>query len=451
MSNHTVSISNSELRRLQNSTREADAKIRKFQNEMEQFKSRVRDEQQKLELQRQNNQRMINTMITSMVEANDSKLQKAGVAVSGAVRTTNNELQAKMDALRVQLGEARGNFNVLAGEFNTIRNQFNEIISAQTAVLTDKKERALFYLNELSDYLNKISQLNPQASFEREFSALKEDLRNAKINFANGDFEATMLVSQDSATDAAALLTKVVVANAELNEVKKEGLSLALDLLTKVEGYDSRYETTIEIDGEEYAFDMNQYSDGMLADIKENLVKKKEALTACDDVKAAYELFEDIVGLQEQLSSCELYAKDEFAKSLGLELTARSIQEMLEDDHFITTSGGFVNGDERANVLMNFENGVGDEVCISIVPDTDPKKPKLIVESFGASSETTKQHVLSVLNDNGYDLSDEKVDNNCHLYSDKERFSSHISQQAGKEIERTRVRNSNAVKSGTYQ
>ena len=184
----------------------------------------------------------------------------------------------------------------------------------------------------------------------------------------------------------------------------------------------------MEIEGEEYDFDMNKYSDGMLEQIKSKLEESKKSLAACEKVEEAYKTYEVIANLEEELNYCEKYARNEFAKSIGLEITSQKVMEILERGNFETTGGGFINGDERESVLLNFENGSGEKVGISLMPSEDAQKPKFIIESFGGNGNVTKASVIYDLQENGYDVSDQTQDGSCHLYNSEEKFEKFVTE-----------------------
>ncbi len=449
MSRNETYVRDAELRRLRYSTRDADRKIRKYKDEMRKFEQQVRDEQKRLDLQMRQHATMLQNSVNSFVTRNNNNLAQLSQSRREGISNVCANLDGKFTALEQSLGRARGDFNLINSEFHSLASDYQQLVNALAQEAAGKKERAQLYLNELSDRLMQMASFTLSDSMKNEYDALSVNLNNAKQNFLNGDYDASMLVSQDASTQATILFSQAVAAQRVLAQTKDDGLRNALDLLTRIESMDTRYDNAITVDGEEYSIDYNAYSNGMLAEIRAELEEAKTNLENCNDVAEACTIFETIESIGAQLDACERYAKDEFAKDLICQQTANRVIDILVDSGYENSQNAYVNDDDRDGYMMTFDNN-GAQVLVTVRPGQNADQPQFVVESFDDPMENAKNGVMSHLSENGIAFDEVKRDHNCQLYADKDRYCTQIAQESRQNRTTIAEQNCRDVKCGTY-
>ena len=456
MSNTKVTVSDYKLRQLQNATRDAQIKIRARQDEADRYREELKREREAYKLEKRCRNDGIKTMLGEISVDFESSVNSSALDENEKTNARNS-VKEKLAAIEASLDDSKNNITDIKSNLSVVSDNFNNLL--QTVSTASSEERASLFAKQLESYLERIEKLEPESFYPEEYEVLKTDLKKSRGNIAVGDYSAAVAGLQDSLTDAIELVSKLVADNALCADTKAEAQTKISELLEKTEFLKDKYNTAIVVEGQEYDYDIQKYSRGLFGDIVKSVNELNERLnnlSGADKLNSTTAALKEALQLEKQLESCEKYARDEFASYMAVRLMSSKLCQLMDDNAWELNSAGYVNQDETGSSIMNFSDGSGNEVTMTVIPDGETIQPTFCVEAFPQdgnpeSGERIKAVVLSELGKQGIQsIGEAQVDTNCHLYRTPDEFEKHISGVAQNSVEDKHGKLKRSVLEGEY-
>lgn len=412
MSSYYTTVSCAEWQRMREAIQAADSYVLRNNEEIARLKELEAQRKQELYRVQQENGRAIERALDVLNTA--YRVATAETEERSLAHTTmqDSEFGTQLKDLRQQASKLSDQTKSALTLAENLAKRYSDAFSVLVAELPKDEARAKKILGELDALLERIRTLHPEIFAPAEYTSL-ETLRTAlSANVASGDFQAAVIVSQNSILNASQLLTQLVVENEQYGiraaEVEKdaEALQSRLDLISAKGGI-----LSIELGEEqlEHDYDIRFWSSGRFDEIdahtQEVAKQIKEAIQAPVGKRALDSLAQVITKLDLQLSSCDAKARNALAGAIAVEHAAQRLYSSLDERGWTLESSGRQDEDSRKPYAMTYEDRTGNTVSVIIASGDQPERPAFFYEAFAESegmAAIVKDGVSAALQEEGF-------------------------------------------------
>ena len=456
MSSYQTYIRNDELSRL----RQQAERVQRAEAEMQRIREQTQARERNISQQYQNNLSSLNRTIQQLGNNNTREMERLRTetrsALGAQAAAFRDQLQREREAARAEIqAERTRTANEIANVNNRIDRtnravdgirratdtiarrvdsmareydrRFNEIAQREAG----NKERAFLHSAELSDLLASIEALKPNKFTDgTEYTDLSSLLDSINQNIENGQYDAALALAQGNILNARHLFATLTVINEEFNDRLRRVRTLQSELRERIESYGDKAGNELIYpgkDGEEFRqqYDINEWSGGMFGRIVARFEEISERLeNAEEDISIDLEEIERISlsleHIEESITECDTFARNELIASYAVEETARTIYQALNDEGYSNVENGFVDGDERKPYPLVFDDGNGNTVSVVVSQGENPEQAVISFETFHDSKEpdeyirrTTRDGINSALRDRGIEIEDVEHRDDC--------------------------------------
>lgn len=396
-----------EIARLSSETRNAlGQQAVNFRQQLEQERNSARAA---IRQERERTDREISA-INNRVGAVEGRVRRAEAAIDGVRRAT--------DAINTRVNSMYADFS----------RRFDAIAQREA----DHRDRANIYLAQLSDLMTTISNLQPERFTDGvQYADLNATMQNIISNIENGQYDAAVSLAQNAIIDASRLVTFLTINNDEFNERLSQIRSEQNRILERIEGFGPSSQNEIEFtdsSGEEYSqtYDINEWSGGLFNELVSEFNAVSERLRNVEndssiDIEELERIGNNLTHIDESITDCDSYARDELIRSYSVEDTARRIYDALSEEGFELGENGFENDDERAPFTLNCEDDAGNTVSVVIASGDAVDKPSFMIEAYTPGDEqdetlraAIKDGVITAITEHGVEVEHTEHRNDCH-------------------------------------
>lgn len=472
-SSHTW-IRNDDLRRIREQATRAQALVQRAENETRRIKEQAKERERIINQQHQANINSLNSTIQQMGRTNAREMENLRTETRETLGAWSANFRRQLDAERANaravLQEERARTN---REISAINSRVSAVESrvqrTETAVAgirratellndrvtdiardfsrrfdeiaqreSDQAERARLYLGQLTTLISTIQGMHPEKFTPRQLQRLI-DMRNAIIdNINDGIYQAAISLAQDANIDANRQIHVLNIDNERFNERIAEVRNRGNEIRERIDGFSSEADNAIQVrvSGEDVSwdYDIRYWSDGQF----ETIVSQFETIQARlndaeNDDSIDLEELERIACtldyIDEAITDCDTYARNELISSFSIEDTANRIYDILSEEGWDLSENGFENNDEKNPYALNCTDGAGNTVSIVIGSGETAEQPSFIVEVYGDDVEhnevrrrATKEGINAALEASGIVIEETEHRDDCAQNPNVETF-----------------------------
>lgn len=369
---NTVEIDRDELRRLEKEAREAES-----------LKSRLERERKKRK-----------SDISKIRGEFNEKIEK--------LNRINNNLSFELRKVNSELLNTKADISTLKKEISKTNEKLNRVIDNINREKKEKKELALFWINNLNSQIDMINSLEHEKFKPGELNRLIMQIEFAKKNYENGIYEAAISSLQERYIDAVELFEEVFILQKEFAELKEEALKKLEKMKILVE---AQKEIEYEISGEKIKVDVDYWSNGRLSEIKKEaeMLEKKinDKNTTTQELKEILKYEDNLI---EELTKISEIAKHNLFLYQARIDSANDVIDILDELGFEAVEDALVGDDKRKPLFLKFENESNEEILL-VVSQKDDKNAMNIMFDIDSTNVKFKElrlrKILNELNEKG--------------------------------------------------
>jgi len=315
------------------------------------------------------------------------------------LKRLNKNLSSELKELNEELINTKKD---LKEDIKKNREKINNIISKINQEKKEKKELALYWINNLSSQIDMIKKLDHEKFKPNELNRILTQIELAKKNYESGMFEAAISSLQERYIDAVELFEEVLSLEKEFNELKEEALKKIDEILNLL---NAQKEVEIEVEGQKVEVDVNYWTNNRLDEIKKEaeLLKKKieDKKTTTKELKEIIEKEENLI---EELKNIHNKAIDNLFLYQSRIDSANDIIDILDELGYEAVDDAMLSNDKRKSLFVKFENENEEEILVILSPKDNKNRLNILfdIETTNPKfKELRLQRILSELNKKG--------------------------------------------------
>lgn len=442
-SNHTY-VTNSEWEAMQSRIACSEAYIINRRSEAERIAQIASQRRQEAQIRHSVNQQLAQDSIRAL-RAEFNRMCGQNSRISSEISERKEQFDRELDDIQSTLSDANRRLDSLDRTVESMAEAFSETFHMLNAQSATKEERARRIAEETDRLCSQIEELNPDRFAPGEYASLISLRASADAAVNSGDFQAAVVMSQNSILTASRLLARLIVLNEKYDDLYRETSDFATRLNGRIESLNSDYGVlSFEFDGrsQEADYDIAFWSNGRFDEIRREFERYDRILRENDpSVEQLHEIGQRLNDLDEQLTRCDRSARRERAGALAAADMAIRLNNSLSNSGWQLADSGYKQDDERNPYMMSYDDNAGNNVSIVVAPE-NPESPSFFIEVFSDdpySAAMTKEGVYTVLENDGLNISQIEQRNDCHLNPNPETF---IENATGEAMERLNARRS---------
>jgi chromosome segregation ATPase len=369
---NTVEIDRDELRRLERKARESES-----------LKSRLERERRKRK-----------SDISRIRREFDSKIKE--------LNKINNKLSAELREVNNELLKTKGDIETIKKETQKNKQKINEIIANLNREKKEKKELALFWINNLNAQIDMIKELEHEKFKPNELNRLLTQIELARKNFENGMYEAAVSSLQERYLDAVDLFEEVFLLQKEFEDLKAQALENLDELKSLLE---AQRVVEYELEGQKIEVDVDYWSEGRLSEIEKEISSlEKEINDKNTSTKRLREILKYQEKLKEELINLSEKAKHNLFMYQARVDSANDIIDILDEMGFEAVDNALLKDDKRKSLFVKFENESEEEIMVILSPKDDKNVANIMfdIESTNPKFKDLRlNNILKELNKKG--------------------------------------------------
>ena len=369
---NTVEIDRDELRRLEKKAREAEDLRRRVEKERKKRKSDL-------------------SKIRREFNAKIERLNKINQTLSNELRDVNDELL-----------KTKGDIEKVKEDVKKNKEKINNLISSLNKEKKEKKELALFWINNLNSQIDMIKELDHEKFKPAELNRLLAQVELAKKNFDSGMYEAAISSLQERYLDAQDLFEEVFLLQKEFEDLKVKALENLDELKALLE---AQRVVEYELEGERVEVDVDYWSEGRLSKIEKELLSlEKEINDKSTSTKRLKEILDYQEKLKEELINISEKAKHNLFMYQARVDSANDIIDILDEMGFEAVDNALLADDKRKSLFVKFENESEEEIMVILSPKDDKNVANIMfdIESTNPKFKDLRlNNILKELNKKG--------------------------------------------------
>jgi len=315
------------------------------------------------------------------------------------LKRLNKNLSSELKELNEELINTKKD---LKEDIKKNREKINNIISKINQEKKEKKELALYWINNLNSQIDMIKKLDHEKFKPNELNRILTQIELAKKNYESGMFEAAISSLQERYIDAVELFEEVLSLEKEFNELKEEALKKIDEILNLL---NAQKEVEIEVEGQKVEVDVNYWTNNRLDEIKKEaeLLKKKieDKKTTTKELKEIIEKEENLI---EELKNIHNKAIDNLFLYQSRIDSANDIIDILDELGYEAVDDAMLSNDKRKSLFVKFENENEEEILVILSPKDNKNRLNILfdIETTNPKfKELRLQRILSELNKKG--------------------------------------------------
>lgn len=443
-SNHTL-VSVREWNEKQRRIAATEAYIINRQEEVRRIAELIQERRREIETIRQSNQAAIQQSVATLENMFNENVALVRGRINTQLRTQTDSFGSQLQGLHSELRNTESRLSAFDQRINTLATTFNDVFQEYAEQEQNSSGRANVILNEIESLIGLIEQLNPQQFYPAEYATLISLRESIRANINAGDYQAAILVSQNSVLQATSLLARLQLANEQysmrINAIRENvtGMRQRIETLSSKDGV-----LTTEIDGlvEEYDYDISFWSNGKFDTIVQEFCRLENCLYNENlTMGQLNQIAESFNVLDDNITVCDSNARQERISALIAADAALRLHNGLVNSNWNLEESGYKDGDERNPYIMSYTDAAGNTVSFVVSPE-EINEPRIAMEVFSDDkelAELTKDGIHEVLEDEGLTIEGREQRDDCHLNPNSETFIENAVAEAQEVLEERRL------------
>ncbi len=420
MSSNHVYVSRREWEEMRNRVANPRAYVINEETELRRLQELEQRRRREIERIQLVNQRAVEQSLENLVRNARNQNISANREIRSRLQDRRQDFQRQMESMIHQIRNLSGRLDETDRRVDTLARDFNAQFQNITAQISQRRDRAEAICQELDNFLDQIRILNPEKFLPGQFASLSAIRASLEANIQAGDYQAAILLSQNSILTASRMLSQLVIMNENYNQQLFQTQNDAQSLAARLDAFASSHGVlAVEANGQsqELEYDIGYWSNGRFEQINRQFQTLQTAvqsgqLSQQDLVRARQE----IARLEQILDQCDQQARGELAGAVFVEDTASQLYETLTERGWMLEDSGFHGDDARNPYTMQYEDGNGSTVSVVVSRGATPEKPVYAIEVFSDDTyraETIKEGVHRSVSDQGLRIQGITRRNDC--------------------------------------
>lgn len=435
-SNHTR-VSNREWQAMQRRIADTNAYVINRAEEARRIREEAERRSREIAAMHEANQRAINQAVSTLENAYRTTLQDARNQFATQVSDQSTDFQNQLQAMLADVRSISGQLTRSDGRVDALARQYNDAFQARLARTERGRQRAEAVLHELDRFMQQIQTLNPERFMPSEYAALQALRASVAANIQVGDYQAAVVVSQNSILTASRVLTQLTLLSENYNQQLTEVRTAASSLNTRMTQLASNAGVlSIEVDGEqvEYEYDIRYWSNGAFGQLQQQLAAVETQLAS--GRMSLQDLAQSRIRVEQigsQLDQCDQRARRDMAGSVFVEDTAVRLHSSLTERGWTLEEAGHHADEARNPYTMQYEDGNGNTVSIVVSSGEKADEPSYAIEVFAEDEYRAgiiKEGVHASMVDEGLQIEGIEYRDDCHLNPDPQTFTVNMVREA---------------------
>lgn len=393
---------------------------------------------------RETHEARVRQSVARLRNAFQASVERVKDRISAEMRQRAESVERQIGEMLAGLNDSKVRISSLEQRINQVAETYNEVFQEFSRSEGDQKRRAELVLEEVARLIQAMEELSPERFIPAEYATLTAQRDSIRINIANGDNQAAMLVSQSSVLQATRTLARLQLLNERFSQrslaVRERASALRerIDRLASEEGV-----LNFEFDGvmQEFDYNIDFWSGGRFGELVrefgtlENLLNSDEI-----GLEQLEQISESLEVLEQNITVCDEMAREERCAALAAADTVTRIHDGLSNGGWQLEESGYESGDERNPYTLNYSDSSGNMVSVVVTPSS-PEGSEIFVEAFSDDDvmvEMAKDGVHALLTEQGIDIEAQEESDDCHLYPDPQSFTRIALEEARASLERRR-------------
>lgn len=411
MSSYWTIISCAEWDRLKESIAAADAYEIESREEIARLRTLEQARQWELDRLCQETRHRTEDSIHALTESYRAAAEGLDLQARARLAEQDRSFAGQLEQLRAQAAQTGTRASALTEGAEAAAREYSAVLEQALAEHSRGEERAKRTLEEVDRLLEQVRALHPSAFLPAAYPSLEAMRASISANLAAGDFQAAMVVSQNSILEASRALIQLVLLqerhSRRIEQLQERGAALQ----TRAERLSAGGGTlTVEMDREPaqlpYSIQFWSYGafdgiNGQISALNQELRREADTPTGLDRLGR---LEEQLARLEERLEACDQEARQSLAGAAAVENTVQRIYSRLDEQGWTLESSGRQDGDTRKPYSMTYTDGGGNTVSIVVASGERPERPSFLYEAFSPSegmAAMVKEDVGAALREEG--------------------------------------------------
>ena len=424
-SNHTR-VLNSEWVEMQERIASTNAYVINRQAEAARIANLIESRRRDIESIHQANQAAIQRSVSALTEMFNERVNMVHGQINAQLQTQANTFDSQLQGIRNQLANTSERLSVFDIRINELARTYNDIFQEYSNQVQSSNDKANLVLNEIDHLLQLIDELSPQHFSPAAYANLVSLRESIQTNLNVGDYQAAILVSQNSISQAMRLLVSLQLMNDQYNTQVNTIRENAMRTQRRIEELSSTDGVlTVEIGGvtQEYDYDISFWSHRTFDSLVEEFHELQNLLDGDLTLQQLNQIGANLDQLSDNIARCDANARRERTSALIAADAASRLHQALCDTSWGLVSSGYVSEDERNPFVMEYITN-GNKVSFVVAPES-VNSPGIFMEVFSDNevlANITKDGIHATLEDAGLKIGSREQRDDCCLNPDSETF-----------------------------
>ena len=404
----------------------------------------INTRRREIDLIHQANQRAIEQSVSALTEMFNENVGEVRGRINSQLRSQADAFGSEIQELRNELANSSARLSEFDRRIDALASTYNEVFQEYSNQEHSSNVRANMILNEIDRLMQLINDLSPQRFSPVEYATLVSLRESIQTNLNSEDYQAAILVSQNSIIQATRLLARLQLMNDQYNTLSNTIRESAIRTQQRIEELSSKDGVlTAEINGvtQEYDYDVSFWSHGTFDTLVNDFNRLQDMIDSNLTLEQLSQVGLDINELYENITICDANARRERVGALIAADAALRLHNGLSNSNWTLETSGYVDNDEREPYTMTYIGSAGNTVSVVISPES-PESPGIYMEVFSDDdvlASMTKDGIYASLENEGLTIASRERRDDCHLNPDPETFIGNAVEEAQESLEHRRL------------
>ncbi len=390
------------------------------------------------------NQQAIQRTINSLRDSFNDNVGRLRGQLNTAIRAQSDTFAGQIDSLQRDISNVGVRITGIDQRINAIADSYNAVFQEIAERENDRETRANVILSELSRIIDMMESLDPARFTPTEYArviALRESIRS---NINSGDYQAAILVSQESVLQATRLLARLQIINDEYNRRYAEIVDRATSIREHIGRLSSKDGVlTSVINGEEtdFDYDVSFWSRGQFDSVASDFYRIDSNLRERAHTPEQLEQIDSLLDtIENNIEVVDQNARRERFGAIAVVDTATQLYNGMLREGMSLERAGYQDDDERNPYVIVMDTEDGGTVSVVVSPES-PESPSIFMEVFSEDeyrAAATKDGLHAALEEDDILVTHREVRDDCHVQTDPQTFIANALDEAHERLDARR-------------